>query len=50
MMDSALAVRAYTASEIAPLLSAQMQHQFLTAERAVLPSDTEFPAPAREPS
>jgi HAMP domain-containing protein len=29
MMDSALAARAYTASEIEPLLRAQMEHEFL---------------------
>ena len=42
MMDSALAIRDYTANEILPLLGTRIQEGLSAAERAVLRGDPEF--------
>ncbi len=50
MLDSALAIRAYTANEILPLLQRANSGRISAAERAFLCGDPEFPAASRTAS
>ena len=47
MLDSATAVRAYTANEILPLLAERMKEHISSAKHSFLRSDAEFPESSR---